>query len=250
MAISVEFWYKECPMSTQSRKEKEVWAACEKLHKKGKKLTYKAIGDKLSDMGFCRGSNSDIYRYLSTWRNKKEGITTSSATHQEVAELQDGIWQEANEAMELMKSQFVEQVNHLEAECERLQAASHDFASPLSTPPSHEPGAIEALVGPDSAVMHMIQQSIQQLIKDQEASLLRLFEHHQTQFDQYMSALDHLRNANNLLSNQMASLRATHAAQLQDHNRQAAAAKEQASLERKRRMHLERLLHTEKSSGA
>ena len=58
--------------STPSRKEKEVWAACDKLKKQGKKLTYRAIGDTLMAMGLCRGSQSDLYRYFSSWKAQSE----------------------------------------------------------------------------------------------------------------------------------------------------------------------------------
>ena len=59
-------------MSAQSRKEKEVWAACDRLKKQGKKLTYRALGDMLIAMGYCRGSHSDLYRYLSSWKEQPE----------------------------------------------------------------------------------------------------------------------------------------------------------------------------------
>lgn len=54
-------------MRARTRKEKEVWEACEYLKKHQKKITYFAIGEQLIHFGYKRGSNSDIRRYLTTW---------------------------------------------------------------------------------------------------------------------------------------------------------------------------------------
>ncbi|MES2211983.1 MAG: DNA-binding protein, partial [Pseudomonadota bacterium] len=66
-------------MSQQSRKEFEVWQACNALQAEGQKITYRALGDKLVVLGYKRGSNSEIFRYLSTWRDKN-GLEQSDDT--------------------------------------------------------------------------------------------------------------------------------------------------------------------------
>lgn len=55
-------------MKARTRKEKEVWEACQYLRSKKKNLTYYAIGEQLVHSGYKRGSNSDIRRYLTTWK--------------------------------------------------------------------------------------------------------------------------------------------------------------------------------------
>lgn len=53
-----------------TRKEKEVWQACDLLWQEGlslKELTGELIGDKLLDLGYSRGSNSDLHRYKRSW---------------------------------------------------------------------------------------------------------------------------------------------------------------------------------------
>lgn len=55
----------------QSRKEREVWQVCDALEKTSEKITYQAVGDHLLKLGFRRGSNSDLCRYISTWKKSK-----------------------------------------------------------------------------------------------------------------------------------------------------------------------------------
>lgn len=55
----------------QSRKEREVWQVCDTLEKTSEKITYQAVGDYLIKLGFRRGSNSDLCRYISTWKKRK-----------------------------------------------------------------------------------------------------------------------------------------------------------------------------------
>ena len=52
----------------KTRKEKEVWEACCSLKRSNNPLTYYAIGEQLIKLGYKRGSNSDIRRYLTTWK--------------------------------------------------------------------------------------------------------------------------------------------------------------------------------------
>jgi hypothetical protein len=54
----------------RTRKENAVWLACDALHSKDKVPTYLAIGQQLVDMGYKRGSNSDIRRYLNSWKEQ------------------------------------------------------------------------------------------------------------------------------------------------------------------------------------
>jgi hypothetical protein len=54
-----------------TRKEKEIWQVCDSIDSNKQSLTYFAIGEKLVEMGYKRGSNSDIRRYLKTWRKNQ-----------------------------------------------------------------------------------------------------------------------------------------------------------------------------------
>ena len=62
-----------------TRKEREVWEACEKINLENRTITYYAIGEELIKMGYRRGSNSDIRRYLKTWRKKQSFMTSTRA---------------------------------------------------------------------------------------------------------------------------------------------------------------------------
>ena len=56
-------------MEGKSRKEQEVWEACDLLHKRRETLTYKNIFDALERLGYPRGSTEQINKYLQSWRN-------------------------------------------------------------------------------------------------------------------------------------------------------------------------------------
>jgi hypothetical protein len=60
--------------SPQSRKEKEVWQVCDSLLESNTKITYQSVGDTLLKLGFCRGSNSDLCRYITTWKKRHKPI--------------------------------------------------------------------------------------------------------------------------------------------------------------------------------
>lgn len=57
--------------SPKTRKEREIWEACKTLEAEKRPLTYLAIGEQLVQLGYKRGSNSDIRRYLKTWKKNQ-----------------------------------------------------------------------------------------------------------------------------------------------------------------------------------
>lgn len=63
--------------SPQSRKEKEVWQVCDSLLKSNTKITYQSVGDTLLKLGFCRGSNSDLCRYITTWKKRHKPVISA-----------------------------------------------------------------------------------------------------------------------------------------------------------------------------
>lgn len=73
-------------MNARTRKEKEVWEACQYLKSKSKALTYYAIGEQLVNSGYKRGSNSDIRRYLTTWKQYHSPASASTSTAPAVQE--------------------------------------------------------------------------------------------------------------------------------------------------------------------
>lgn len=49
-------------------KEAEVWKVCDALLAEKKRITYQSIGERLLSQGLKRGSNTDICRYLASWK--------------------------------------------------------------------------------------------------------------------------------------------------------------------------------------
>lgn len=64
----------------KTHKEKAVWQACDALQSKDKAPTYLAIGEQLVKMGYKRGSNSDIRRYLNSWKEQTPTSRTKQST--------------------------------------------------------------------------------------------------------------------------------------------------------------------------
>lgn len=49
-------------------KEEQVWQVCDSLYTENKRITYQSIGERLLSLGLKRGSNTDICRYLASWK--------------------------------------------------------------------------------------------------------------------------------------------------------------------------------------
>lgn len=56
------------PFYQPTPKEEEVWKVCTALLAEKQRITYQSIGDRLIMMGQKRGSNSDLCRYLASWK--------------------------------------------------------------------------------------------------------------------------------------------------------------------------------------
>lgn len=256
-------------MSAHSRKQKEVWEACDYLSQRGEKLTYKAIGDTLVEMGHCRGSNSDIFRYLKTWRTK-DGSEVNDASERNFAQelnlsLSDtGIKDEfSNLSNKLVDSErkLAEKIAGLEHTTKKILQEQRDNVRPENLPLPLSPDLqiqlseesvskndlIASLLSADSPALTRLESWLDQYIDKRESTMVSLFEHHAMQFDQYMSALEQLRQANNLLTSQMANIRATLTAQAQEKDKRIEELNEQLSRERKRRMQMERAVHSQSS---
>ena len=175
----------------QSRKEKEVWEACNTLLSASEKLTYKAIGDKLVEMGYCRGSNSDICRYLLTWRQVK-GISEDDSPQISLLAASDhtggrDIWT------------LLEQIqNHLR----QLDSKYDTLSKPAQAAPveqtSHQRDWLKGDIG-----LFATKSDMEELSNSQAKAFVRLFEHHEMMFDKYLSSLDSLRQVNNKLTEQL-----------------------------------------------
>ena len=72
--------------SPQSRKEKEVWQVCDALFESNSKITYQSVGDGLLKLGFCRGSNSDLCRYITTWKKRHKPIFSIQSSTSSLSE--------------------------------------------------------------------------------------------------------------------------------------------------------------------
>ncbi len=60
-------------------KEIQVWKVCDSLLSENKRITYQSIGEHLLTMGLKRGSNSDICRYLASWKKYHYPKTKASS---------------------------------------------------------------------------------------------------------------------------------------------------------------------------
>lgn len=191
----------------QSRKEKEVWEACEVLEAQDEKLTYKAIGDKLVEMGCCRGSNSDICRYLATWRQHKgyaenhdprAHLHASGPTTPLFPPSQNDLWP--------VLEQIQQHLRQLDEKVERIsKQRSEQHASKSKQTDSSQQDWLKETLTPSSAVT---KSDFEQFTNSQAKAFLRLFEHHEMLFEKYLSSLDALRQTNARLTHRLAQYQA------------------------------------------
>jgi hypothetical protein len=168
-------------MQPKSRKEMEVWQACDQLASENNLITYQGVGDRLVKLGYRRGSNSDIHRYLTTWKKMKQRTKVSSTAiptslpflegdpiASAVEQFKQEIWESANQEMEVLRAALAEK----EAKIRKLEV---------------EP----------------IEATLMALTQSRDVELLRLYDHHQAQFDRYLKAISTVRERNNKLSAQI-----------------------------------------------
>lgn len=151
----------------KTRKEKEVWEACNVLDKTNTNLTYYAIGEQLVKLGYKRGSNSDIRRYLTTWKkyhiSKRNHATTS---------------QSAEPQSSFSTPETSDNTSDLTHEHEPLRTDTNMSVKPVQTV--------------------MAQPS---LVEDRE--ILKLAQHYATQFDKLIKVIESLRSENQKLRDRL-----------------------------------------------
>ena len=54
-----------------TRREREVWQACDTLWQQGEKLTGDALREQLATLGYAKGSFTEIYKYRKTWSRSR-----------------------------------------------------------------------------------------------------------------------------------------------------------------------------------
>lgn len=114
MDISQDF-YQPTP------KEKQVWQVCDSLYTENKRITYQSIGERLLSLGLKRGSNTDICRYLASWKKHHFPKKNSSKITKKVASPQ--IAQGSTEHLD----------NHLDTLYQAIDTMAFDLQKILKT---------------------------------------------------------------------------------------------------------------------
>ena len=179
-------------IAPKSRKEIEVWKACDQLASEGLQITYQAVGERLLKLGYRRGSNSDIHRYLSTWRSMEHRTSEIPLlplqSHLDplsgaIEQFKKEIWDSARKEVEKLKLELQEKTTLLiQAEARILELDKQESSGPL----------VEAL---------------QALSKSRDLELLKLYDHHQTQFDHYLKAICAVKEENSRLNAMLKQMR-------------------------------------------
>ena len=190
----------------QSRKEKEVWEACEVLMSQEEKLTYKAIGDKLVEMGFCRGSNSDICRYLGTWRQHKGYAQTDTPRAASSEQSATSLFPPSQKDLWPVLEQIQHHLRQLDDKVERLSKQRADAQSKAASKHNDhlQQDWLSETFSTNQDGMSKVQ--FEQFTNSQAKAFLRLFEHHEMLFEKYLSSLDALRQTNARLIKRIAHL--------------------------------------------
>ena len=178
-------------IQANSRKEREVWQACDQLASEGSQVTYQAVGDRLVRLGYRRGSNSDIHRYLTTWKKGKQRLKQAPDPLSDALDrFKKDIWANAHEDIESIKRELKEKTHALALAQERIQELekSSSWNQQLST----------------------LVQAVATLSESRDKELIKLYEHHQEQFDHYLRAMNASRERNSKLVSQLKYLRLEH----------------------------------------
>lgn len=197
-------------------KEQAVWEACEALTKQGARITYRNIAEKLVELGYNRGSNSDICRYLLTWKQKRYNTPPNALDHH-VNDMGITLKKALSQIQEQCLVYADQTLLLLERERSRLKETEHQNASETKKTPS-----------------------LDQKLHGNQYSYLKLLQQHQEQFDHYMHALEQLRQANKILNQKITSLRASYQVALEEKDKVIKQYKEALTAERHKRMVLEK----------
>lgn len=177
-------------IQAHSRKEREVWQACDQLASEGLQVTYQAVGDRLVQLGYRRGSNSDIHRYLTTWKKGKQRSVskhTQDPLSHALEQFKKDIWTNAHEDIDAIKRELREKNQALETARERIRELENS---------SSWKQQLSALV-----------QAVTTLSENRDKELIKLYEHHQSQFDHYLRSMNAARERNAKLVSQIRYLR-------------------------------------------
>lgn len=191
-------------MRPSSRKEKEVWQACDQLSAEGISITYQGVGERLVELGYKRGSNSDIYRYLTTWKTMQErsdlarqmplnGSVSngqSDPLQHAIEQVRQDIWLEATKALTETKKQLDIK--------EHALAKAQDTINELKSRLIRRQKQVEELKESNETtqIMQSLLESVQGLSHSRDAELAKLYDHHQQQFDRYMKIINNLKLQN------------------------------------------------------
>lgn len=118
--------------TTMTRKQEEVYQACNNLHSRAERITNETIGQELVQLGYRRGSNSDITRYKRLWQeqfaimNKAKIVLPQRTDKLEAAldEMRVEIQREADIELEHYKQNMVAEKKQWE---ETLQYAQQEI---------------------------------------------------------------------------------------------------------------------------
>lgn len=202
----------------KTRKEREVWEVCEHLTEQNVKITYQAIGDTLVKLGFRRGSNSDIRRYLHTWLGyrKEQNVKTepkpllsanpfsfsknpSEQPHSEDSNNLD--WQQAQLSIESLQQEYVDHLVDLERQLAFKEEQIQQLQANLKAiNEQHQGAGKSAPSSSDNTETGLALAKLHQKLQiEYQKRLMEHFAHHQNQMARLLEANENLRKINHLL---------------------------------------------------
>ena len=163
-------------------KEQEVWKVCDALYAEKIRLTYHSIGERLVAWGLKRGSNTDLCRYLASWKKHHYptlGEKTENSSVKKPSSPNTTEYNVANTSLvQSVLSQFQERLDNLSFEQKR-------FSRMLQKQFPESAGNVPNLV---PLLIDMIQKQ-------------------QAREAHYLKALEHAREIQNLLKREIERLR-------------------------------------------
>lgn len=118
-------------------KELQVWKVCDSLFAEKRRITYQSIGERLLSLGLKRGSNTDICRYLASWKKHHYPETvTKKANVSPAPSPKSSSDKPSNEALAYI-AKYLKAFHHNlkelnESQCKLLDAIERSETSPRS----------------------------------------------------------------------------------------------------------------------
>lgn len=177
----------------KTRKEREVWQACQLLWEEGvsvEHMTGIALGNRLVGLGYRRGSNTDIFRFKDTWVNAHDLDQVSLDQFMQESPLSSPIAVAVSNVEKELAKQFEKQKFAIEAAADKKikQAETHMAKANAQLQQSLEASALLEEKYQQTILSNESLQETVQRLREERARTQTLLDALKNQYDDFRAA--------------------------------------------------------------